>query len=113
MADPWKFAIALLAGAYAAPAIAWPVERTWIVVAPWPQEPDLELPPELAEPAPLTESEAAILEHLVDAGAASVRQVAAAVALPRSNVCRGLHRLRDRGRVRLAADGWSATSSAQ
>ncbi len=107
MLDPWPVSIAILQGAYAVPAIPWPAACTRIVVATWPDEPDLDLPPEPPEPAPMTEAEALILEHLAEAGAGSVREVAAAVAMPRSTVCRGLHRLREQGRVVLESDGWA------
>lgn len=84
------------------PATAWPATCTRIVAAPWPDEPDLELPPAQLEPTSLTETEQALLAHLIDAGAGSVREVAAAGGMPRSSVCRGLHRLRDQGLARLA-----------
>ena len=108
MVDSWKtFALALLTGTLAVPMRAWPAERTWIVVAPWPQEPDLERPSDPADPEPLSEADVPIVEHVVDAGATSVREAATALCMPRQRVWRGLHRLQAQGLVRLQHDGWT------
>lgn len=104
--DSWHVLIAMLVGAWPVPVLTWPADRTRIVVAAPDTEPDLDLPPEPPAPAPLTAADAAILEHLADAGPASVRAVAAAACIPRQTAWRGLQRLQGRGLVVLADKGW-------
>lgn len=113
MHDPWPTLLAILQRAHAVPAIAWPAACTRVVTMRGPdEEPDIELPPEPPEPVPMDETEAAILEHLADAGPASIREAAAALCIPRQRVWRGLQRLQSRGQVCLRSDGWTCSMGA-
>jgi DNA-directed RNA polymerase specialized sigma24 family protein len=105
MVDPWHVAIVMLLGTYAVPNVPWPEGRRHVVeAAGWLQDlPDV-------EPEPRTASaDEALLAFLRDAGAVSVRQMAGALAIPKSTVARGLQRLRAAGRAELEpGGGWSA-----
>lgn len=102
--DSWAIAIAQLQGAWPAPVVRWPADRCQLIMATQPvdDEPDIELEPE----SRCAVTDEVVLAHLHHSGATTVRTAAAELAIPKSTLARALQRMRDRGLVRRAVDGW-------
>ena len=99
-----------------APAVAWPPERTRVIVCAVDanEEPDLELEPLPAEPTAhqrrIAAFEEAILGFLRDEGVASARDAAAGLGVSSSAAWSRLRALQARGQVVLEPQGWSAAT---
>lgn len=108
MLDPWRFALALLLGAYPAPTVHWPPERVHLVVNIGPDtEPDIELEPE-PKAVQISPRDELVFEHITQSAGVSVRQTAAALGITREMVRRSLDRMRAVGRLEYDGEGWLA-----
>ena len=104
--NAWQVAIALLLGTHHVPASPWPPELVHVYVLAPDTEPDIELDPLPPEPAALRPVEVDVLAVLALEGTASERDLARALDMGRQRVRTGLHALKARGLVRMAAKGW-------